>query len=150
MVISDHSSFHCQGDSIYSGIWERDSMLPIKIGTPSQQSSQFNKKENEAGLRCVVDLVDEIRDVVYVREFSAKLRKAKRYNSKVVQMKIHQGDLVQRQVVEPAHQGKLQCNWEEPYCICQKLPQEAYKLDELDGQLIPRTWNSLNIRYYCS
>lgn len=44
--------------------------------------------------------------------------------------------MVLRQIVMPAQEGKLQLNWEIPYHIYQKLPYEAYKLEELDGWLI--------------
>lgn len=38
-----------------------------------------------------------------------------------------------RQVVVPAHQGKLKPNWEGSYHMFQKLPNEPYKLEKLDG-----------------
>lgn len=53
--------------------------------------------------------------------------------------------MVLRMVIMSAQQGKLQPNWERPYRIYQKLPHEANKLEELDGRIILRTWNSVNL-----
>lgn len=38
-------------------------MLPIEINIPSWWCSQFNPEVNEEWLRCVVDLINEIRDM---------------------------------------------------------------------------------------
>lgn len=40
-----------------------DVMLPVKIYMLSWRHSQFNSDVNESGLRCIVDIINEIRDV---------------------------------------------------------------------------------------
>lgn len=62
-----------------------------------------------------------------------------RYKSKVIPKEMQKDDLFLRQVVIPACIGKLKPNKEGPYRIFQKLPYGAYKLEEVDGRLIPRT-----------
>lgn len=61
---------------------------------------------------------------------------------------MRKGDLVLMLVVVPAQQGKLQPNYKGSYLIFHKLPHKAYKLQELDGQLLPRTWNVVHLKYY--
>lgn len=63
---------------------------------------------------------------------------------------MQEADLVLSHDVLPAQQRKLQPNWEGPYFIFQKLPHGAYKLEEMDGQLIPINWNSIRLKYYYS
>lgn len=63
---------------------------------------------------------------------------------------MHESDLVLRQVVLPTQHGKLQSNWEGSYHIFQKILYGAYKLEELDGRLVPMTWISTHLRYYYS
>lgn len=41
-------------------------------------------KVNETGLRCNLDMLEEIRDAVHIQEFTAKQRAVWRYNSTVV------------------------------------------------------------------
>lgn len=59
-------------------------IISIEIDTLSWCRSQFKPKVNESGLRYVIDLIDEIRDVAYIQEFAAKKRVTRRYNSKVM------------------------------------------------------------------
>lgn len=61
-----------------------DVMLLVDIDTPSKWSSQFNHHVNNVGIKCITDLVDEVRDITHVQEFAAKQRAARRYSSKVM------------------------------------------------------------------
>ena len=46
--------------------------------------------------------------------------------------------------------GKLAPNWEDPVRVAEVLGNGAYKLETLDGDLIPRTWNANNLRKFFS
>jgi hypothetical protein len=43
----------------------------------------FCKKANEVGLAVSMDVIDEVREQAHIREFAAKQRAARRYNSSV-------------------------------------------------------------------
>jgi len=48
------------------------------------------------------------------------------------------------------HEGKLAPNWVGPYQVVDSLQNGAYKLEELNGKLLPRTWNVVHLKmYYC-
>jgi hypothetical protein len=68
-----------------------------------------------------MDIIDEVREQAHIREFAAKQRAARRYNSKVAPREMKEGDLVLKQVVAPTRIGKLFPNWEGPYRIREKL-----------------------------
>lgn len=74
-------------------------MLPNEIDTPSWRRSQFNEEENKAGLECMEDLIDELRELVHVQEFVAKHRVVRIYNYKVKPREMQEGDLVLKEVV---------------------------------------------------
>jgi len=95
-------------------------------------------------------MIDEIREEAHIREFAAKQRAARRYNSKVIPRDMKKGDLVLKQVVAPTRIGKLLPSLEGPYQIKEKLQHGAYKLEELDGTPVPRTWNVANLHHYYS
>lgn len=78
---------------------------PVEIDTPSWRHSQLNMYVNNPWLECATYLVDELRDFTHIREFSAKHKADRRYNSKVVPLEMWEGDLVLRQVVLPTQQG---------------------------------------------
>jgi len=44
----------------------------------------FDTKANEIGLKCTMDMIDEMREEAHIREFAAKQRAARRYNSRVI------------------------------------------------------------------
>jgi hypothetical protein len=105
-------------------------------------------KANEIGIRCSIDMNDEVRENAHIREFAAKQRAARRFNFKVIHREMKEGDLVLKQVVSPTRIGKLMPNWEGPYKIKDKLSHGAYKLEEMNGDPVPRTWNAVNLRHY--
>ena len=71
-------------------------------------------------------------------------------SSKVKAKLYRAGDLVLRQAEVSRHteQSKLSPNWEGPYRVTEVLHRGAYRLEELDGKPIPRTWNAQNLRMY--
>lgn len=62
-----------------------------------------------------------------------------------------QGDLVPRRVVRNIKNpfwGKLGPNWEEPYRVTLVVGMAAYRLEYLDGIIVPRPWNVNNLHKY--
>jgi len=60
-------------------------------------------------------------------------------------------DLVLSKVVGTARNpswGKLGPNWEEPYHITSVVGIGAYFLEDLDKNVVPRSWNVNNLRKY--
>lgn len=88
-------------------VYGADDMLPVEIETTLWKLSQFIKKENEIGLKFMVDLIDGVRKTTHVLEFTAKHRASRRYNLKFKSREMHEGDLVLKEVVLPAHYGNL-------------------------------------------
>jgi hypothetical protein len=67
----------------------------------------FSTKENKVGLAVIMDVIDEAREQAHIREFAAKQRASRRYNSKVTPREMKEGDLVLKHVVAPTRIGKL-------------------------------------------
>jgi primase-polymerase (primpol)-like protein len=111
---------------------------------------RFLYKANKVGLAVSMDVIDEVREQAHIKEFAAKQRAARRYNSKVAPRDMKGGDLVLKQVVVPTRIEKLFPNWEGPYRIREKCSHGAYKLEELNGESAQRTWNIANLRHYYS
>lgn len=60
------------------------------------------------------------------------------------------GDDMFIQVVTPTRIGNLLPICEGLYLVHHKLPHGTYELKKLNGRLIPRIRNSVNLRYYHS
>ena len=61
------------------------------------------------------------------------------------------GDFVLRKmeaVGRANEKGKLTPNWEGPYKIREEVRDGTYRLEDLDGRRLPRTWNADNLKKY--
>uniref|UniRef100_A0A151UEI5 Mononegavirus-type SAM-dependent 2'-O-MTase domain-containing protein n=1 Tax=Cajanus cajan TaxID=3821 RepID=A0A151UEI5_CAJCA len=77
----------------------------------------------------------------------------RRFNSSVKPRTFHEGNLVWRATGSArrnSSEGKLSANWDGPFRIRHVLNNGAYKLEELSGKVIPRTWNSTHLKTYYS
>ena len=76
---------------------------------------------------------------------------AEYYNRRVKFKRLDIGDLVLRKVttatIDPA-QGKLGPNWEGPYRVIHYSRQDSYHLETIDGQRLPRPWNTEHLKKY--
>jgi hypothetical protein len=67
---------------------------------------------------------------------------------KVKLKNIEPGHLVLRRVANPETVGKLQLKWEGPFLVVSSARPGSYRLKDLDGNDIPRSWNADELRRY--
>ncbi|GJY32391.1 hypothetical protein Tco_0415886 [Tanacetum coccineum] len=74
----------------------------------------------------------------------------KYYNKKVrhVQFKVGEFVLKRNEASRAANTSKLGPTWEGPYKVIQAFQSRAYKLSNMEGEEIPRTWHACNLRSY--
>ena len=110
----------------------------------------FNEQHNPQDLRVNLDLLEEKREEARIRMSAYKQKVARYYNSRVKSKTFRVGDLVLRRaaVTQPQNQGKLAPNWEGPYKVTEVIRPGTYRLKELGGIMLPRPWNSENLRMY--
>jgi hypothetical protein len=58
------------------------------------------------------------------------------------------GHLVLRRVANPDTVGKLQLKWEGPFLVVSSSRPGSYRLKDMDGNDIPRSWNVDELRRY--
>ena len=61
---------------------------------------------------------------------------------------IKPGHLVLRRVANPETVGKLQLKWEGPFLLVSSSRPGSYRLKDMDGNEIPRSWNADELRRY--
>ena len=128
-------------------------MIPVELGSTSTRRAQVHVIDQEAEARVDLDLLEEIREFAHICEVATKQRVARHFNKKVRSRKFKAGDLVLRRVElarKDRAQGKFAPTWEGPFRVKAELGKGAYKLEELSGKEIPRTWNSDHLKYYFS
>ncbi|MCI50622.1 hypothetical protein A2U01_0071866, partial [Trifolium medium] len=57
-------------------------------------------------------MIEELREKAHFREFAAKQRAARRYNSRVIRRWFREGDLVLKRPMGKDKGGKFAANWE--------------------------------------
>ena len=67
---------------------------------------------------------------------------------KVKLKNIEPGHLVLRRVANPETVGKLQLKWEGPFLVVSSSRPGSYRLKDMDGNDIPRSWNADELRRY--
>ena len=95
--------------------------------------------------------MDELHEEVNKRKHAYQRRAERYYNKKVRPWSFLPGDLVCRKLeaARPSEaRGALAPNWKDPVRVSQSLGNGAYKLETLDGELIPRTWNAENLQKF--
>jgi hypothetical protein len=58
------------------------------------------------------------------------------------------GHLVLRRIANPDKVGKLQLKWEGPFLVVSLSSPGSYRLKDMDGNDIPRSWNANELRQY--
>ena len=128
-----------------------EAVIPLETGFPTLKTSSFSLNSNDNLIERGLDLIEERREnaMVQLAFYQHKLKQG--YDAKVKLRPLEPSDLVLRKVLgttkNPAW-GKLEPNWEGPYCITSVAGIGAYLLEDLDECVIPRPWNVNNLKMY--
>jgi hypothetical protein len=104
--------------------------------------------EDEADYRVAKDTIEGVRlqAVENINKYQAETIK---WRDRKVRLKnIKPGHLVLRRVANPDTVGKLQLKWEGPFLVVSSSRPDSYRLKDMDGNDIPRSWNADELRRY--
>jgi hypothetical protein len=148
---SYHTTTHTStGETPFKMVYGTDAMIPAEVNPPSWRRETLTAPNNDAALQENLDLLEEVREAAHLREFTAKQRARRKYDTKVIPRKFEAGDLVLKRPMGRDKGGKLAPNWEGPFRIQEVFGGGAYRLETLRGETLPRTWNVANLKYYFS
>jgi len=128
-------------------------MIPIEVGEPSTKRMLFQQQQNKENIRVELETMNKVQEVARIEEEATKLQASRKYNTKVQPWAFQPDDLIWPLWGEARKDPlvwKLGPNWESPFRVIASLGNEAYRLQELDGKAIPRTWNGTNLKFYFS
>jgi len=140
-------------ESPYNLTYGTDAMLSVEIGEAIIRRQLRDLSLNNECMKTELDLLDELREKARIKEAVCKQRLARRYNAKVKPRSFQQGDLVWRMTGDARKNqtdGKFAANWEGPYRVSQVSDKGAVRLEQLDGEQIPNTWNADHLKFYFS
>jgi hypothetical protein len=71
------------------------------------------------------------------------------YNKSIVPRELEIGDLVLKKDIHTKDKHKFSSLWEGPFIVVDIAASEAYVLAEIDGGMLPNTWNADQLyKYY--
>ncbi|XP_074323463.1 uncharacterized protein LOC141660380 [Apium graveolens] len=126
-------------------------MVPMEVGSGSLRRDRYTEEDAEINQILHLDLLEETRENSHLRLTVYQQRAARYYNKKVKEQLLKVGNLVLRKVMSntknPKH-GVFEANWEGPYKIEAILWKGTYHLEDLEGKLVSREWNTEHLRKY--
>jgi hypothetical protein len=104
--------------------------------------------EDEADYHVAKDTIEGtiLQAVENINKYQAETIKWR--DRKVGLKNIKPGQLVLRRVANPDTVGKLQLKWEGPFLVVYSSRPGSYRLKDMDGNDIPRSWNADELRRY--
>jgi hypothetical protein len=104
--------------------------------------------EDKADYHVAKDTIEGTRLQAVENIYKYQVKTIKWRDRKVRLKNIKPGHLVLQRVANPNRVGKLQLKWEGPFLVVSSSKPGSYRLKEMDGNDIPRSWNTDELRRY--
>jgi hypothetical protein len=104
--------------------------------------------EDEDACKITKDTIEgtRLQTIDHINKYQTEIVKWR--DGKVRLKNIKLGHLVLRRVANPDTMGKLHLKWEGPFLVVSSSRPGSYKLKDMDGNDIPRSWNAYELRRY--
>ncbi|GAU38581.1 hypothetical protein TSUD_322580 [Trifolium subterraneum] len=142
IVVVPHNTTILNKGTTFTMVYGANAMIPVEIQPSSWRRDTLTLQENNAALEESLDLLPELRENAHFREFYTKQRAARKYNTSFIPRKFKEGDLVLKRPMSRDKGGKLAANWEGPLRIREAFEGGAYRLETMEGDVIPEPGTS--------
>jgi hypothetical protein len=128
-------------DTPFSLVYGAEAVLPPKIYLKSARVVHFNPEDQAEASELDANLFRERRNTALsnVGKYQTSLKRY--YNKSVVQRELNIGDLVLKKDIHTKDKHKFLTLWEGPFIVVDVVAPGAYVLVEVDGGMLPNTWN---------
>ncbi|KAJ9536516.1 hypothetical protein OSB04_un000310 [Centaurea solstitialis] len=137
------------GQTPFSLVYGCEAVLPIESQLPIARHRTMD--QNVINLYYDLDALEELREKAFQKMALQKAMVERHFNRKVKAKIFQVGDYVLRQVFQNTQElnaGKLSIKWEGPYIISKIIGNGAYKLTNIEGKEVPRSWNATHLKRY--
>jgi len=94
------------------------------------------------------DTLEELR-IIAIGNIQKYQVETRRWRDRKVKVRtIEPRNLVHRRMVNPEVVGKLKSIWEGPYLVKSTNRPRAFRLQDMEGNEMPRSWNINDLRRY--
>jgi hypothetical protein len=152
-------------DKLIKVVWSHNTTIPSSTGftpfkllfgdeaiTPEEAKAGSIRTaasvEDEADYHVAKDTIEgtRLQVVENINKYQAEIIKMR--DRKVRLKNIKPGHLVLRRVANPDTVGKLQLKWVGPFLVVSSARPGSYRLKDMDGNDIPRSWDVDELRRY--
>ena len=123
----------------FSLVYGSDAMIPIEIQENYPRFQNFVAEESNEERKVNLDLLDEVREEARIKAEALKRRVKYKYSSKLRPRQFQVADLVMRKAHPYQLENKLSPKWTGPFQVTKALGNGAYRLETLEGGVIPHT-----------
>lgn len=112
-------------------VYDTKAIIPVEIGEPTSKIANMTLNQNKENIRLELDLIEERREVFFVKDVVLKRKIAIKYNKKAISCAFKKDNSILHKVDiggKNNHEGKLVENWERPYKVVAKTKKGAYIL----------------------
>jgi hypothetical protein len=117
------------------------SMERPEIYLESMRVAHFNTEDQAEARELDSNLLEERCNTILANERKYQESLKRYYNKSVVQRELNIGDLVLKKDIHTKDKHKFSSSWEGPFIIVDIAAQGAYVLAEVNGGMLPNTWN---------
>jgi hypothetical protein len=135
-------------DTPFNLVYGADAVLSSKIYLEPTRVAHFNAENQAKSRELDSNLLEERCNTTLanVRKYQESLNRY--YNKSVIQRELNIGDLVLKKDIRTKDKHKFSSPWERPFIIVDIAAPGAYVLAEVDGGMLPNTWNADQLRKY--
>jgi hypothetical protein len=128
-------------DTPFSLVYGAEAILSPEIYLKSTRVAYFNLEDQTEARELDANLLEEICNTALstVCKYQAALKRY--YNKSVVQRELNIEDVVLKKDIRTKDKHKFSTPWEGPFIIVDVAAPGAYVLAEVDGGMLPNTWN---------
>jgi hypothetical protein len=121
-----------------------EAITPEEARTRSIRTTTSADDETDSQITKYTIEGTRLQAIEHINKYQAETIK---WRDRKVRLKnIKPGHLVFRRVANPDTVGKLQLKWEGPFLVVSSSRPSSYRLKDMDGNDIPRSWNADELR----
>jgi hypothetical protein len=135
-------------DTPFNLVYGADEVLPPEIYLESTRVSHFNAEDHAEARELDSNLLEERHNTALtnVQKYQESLKRY--YNKSVVKRELHIEDLVLKKDICTKYKNKFSSPWEGLFIIVDIVAPGAYVLAEVNGGMVPNTWNTDQLHKY--
>jgi hypothetical protein len=135
-------------DTPFNLVYGAHVVLPHEIYLQSARVVHFDSEHQAEARELGFILLEERRNtaLINVQKYQESLKKY--YNKSVVKRELNIEDLVLKKDIRIRDKHKFSSPWEDPFIIVDVAAVGVYALAEVDGAMLPNTWNTNQLRKY--